>query len=116
MLKSQLAEKDAIISALGKLTGKDSTDVDKYVKMAKGLVDENTNIDQALQQVLDFMKVEPKEPSVPKGQPLNEPNKTPSEENPFKTGDFTKQGALIRDDRNKAREMYYAVHGKAPAW
>lgn len=116
VLKSQLAEKDAIISALSKLTGKDSTDVDKYVRMAKGLVDENTSIDQALQQVLDFTKVEPKEPSVPKGQPLNEPNKTPSEENPFKTGDFTKQGALIRDDRNKAREMYYAVHGKAPAW
>lgn len=116
MLKSQLAEKDAIISALSKLTGKDSGDVDKYVKMAKGLVDENTSIDQALQQVLDFVKIETKEPSIPKGQPLNEPNQTSIEENPFKTGDFTKQGALIRDDRTKAREMYFAVHGKAPNW
>lgn len=116
MLKSQLAEKDAIISALSKLTGKNSNDVDKYVKMAKGLVDDNTSIDQALQQVLDFVKIENKEPSIPKGQPLNEPNQTSTEENPFKTGNFTKQGALIRDDRTKAREMYFAVHGKAPNW
>lgn len=115
LLKSQLAEKDAIISALSKLTGKDSTDVNKYVKMAKGLVDEETNIDSALQLVFDTMKVQPKEQSVPKGVPLNEPTKT-QEENPFKSGDFTKQGALIRNDRAKAREMYYAVHGKAPNW
>ena len=115
MLKSQLAEKDAIISALSKLTGKDSTDVDKYVKMAKGLVDENTNIDQALQQVLDFMKVDSKETQIPKGKPLNEPNRV-KEENPFETGNMTKQGALIREDRVKARELYFAVYGKHPTW
>ena len=54
-LKSQLAEKDAVILALSKLTGKNSTDVDKYVRMAKGLVDENTTIESALEQVLGFM-------------------------------------------------------------
>lgn len=116
MLKLQLSEKDAIISALSKLTGKNSTDVDKYVKMAKGLVDDNTNIDQALQQVLDFMKVDSKENQIPKGKPLTEPNQIKKEENPFETGNLTKQGALIRDDREKARELYFAVHGKHPSW
>lgn len=117
-LKSQLTEKDAVISALSKLTGKDANDVDKYVKMARGLVDENTTIDQALDQVLTFMK--PKEQvqnPVPQGKPLNEPAsvKTPVK-NPFETGNITEQGKLISTDRAKAREMYYAVHGKAPNW
>ena len=113
-LKGQIAEKDAIISALSQLTGKNSNDVDKYVKMAKGLVDENTNIEQALAQVLSFTKVEEK--TVPKGKPLNEPSTPQIEDNPFKTGNLTEQGKMIKSDREKAREMYMAVYGKAPSW
>lgn len=112
-LKNELTEKDAIIAALSKLTGKNSVDVSKYVKMAKGLVDENTNIEQALEQVLSFMKVEK---TNPVGQPLNNPSTAQNEINPFQTGNLTKQGELIKTDREKARAMYMAVHGKAPSW
>lgn len=116
-LKSQIAEKDAIIATLSKLTGKTSADVSKYVKMAKGLVDENTTIDQALEQVLSFMKIEePKTNPVPAGKPLSNPAPVVTDENPFKTGNMTKQGELIKTDREKARALYMAVHGVGPAW
>lgn len=116
-LKSQIAEKDAIIVTLSKLTGKTSADVSKYVKMAKGLVDENTTIDQALEQVLSFMKIEePKTNPVPAGKPLSNPAPVVTDENPFKTGNMTKQGELIKTDREKARALYMAVHGVGPAW
>lgn len=114
-LKSQIAEKDAIISALSKLTGKNSSDVDKYVRMAKGLVDENTNIDQALEQVLDFLKV-PEQKPIPSGKPLNESNTTQTNENPFSSGNLTKQGEMIKSDREKAREMYFKAKGVYPSW
>ena len=114
-LKSQIAEKDAIISALSKLTGKNSSDVDKYVRMAKGLVDENTSIDQALEQVLDFLKV-PEQKPIPSGKPLNESNSAPTVENPFSSGNLTKQGELIKSDREKAREMYFKAKGVYPSW
>lgn len=114
-LKSQIAEKDAIISALSKLTGKNSSDVDKYVRMAKGLVDENTSIDQALEQVLDFLKV-PEQKPIPSGKPLNESNSAPTVENPFSSGNLTKQGEMIKSDREKAREMYFKAKGVYPSW
>ena len=115
LLKSQIAEKDAIISALSQMTGKSTADVDKYVRMAKGLVDENTTIEQALAQVLSFTKPEEKK-TIPTGKPLNEPSTTQVEDNPFKTGNLTEQGKLIQSDREKAREMYFAVYGKHPSW
>ena len=114
-LKSQIAEKDAVISALSKLTGKNSSDVDKYVRMAKGLVDENTSIDQALEQVLDFLKV-PEQKPIPSGKPLNESNSAPTVENPFSNGNLTKQGEMIKSDREKAREMYFKAKGVYPSW
>lgn len=114
-LKSQIAEKDAIILALSQMTGKSTADVDKYVRMAKGLVDENTTIEQALAQVLSFTKAEEKK-TIPIGKPLNEPTATQTVENPFKTGNLTEQGKLIQSDREKAREMYFSVYGKHPSW
>jgi chromosome segregation ATPase len=114
-LKSQIAEKDAIIVALSKLTGKNSTDVDKYVRMAKGLVDENTTIESALEQVLSYMKKDEK-PSMPSSKPLTESSSDKKDENPFETGNLTKQGDLIKSDREKARAMYMAIHGRAPSW
>lgn len=113
-LKAKVSEKDALISALTKLTGKSADDVGKFVRMAKGLVDENTTIEQALEQVLEFAKVE--KSSVPQGKPLNEQGSTPKEDNPFKTGNLTEQGKLIKTDREKARSLYMAVNGKAPNW
>lgn len=114
-LESTVAEKDAIIAALVKLSGKTTDDVSKYVKMAKGLVDENTSIEQALEQVLEFTKTEPKSNSVPIGKPLID-SVAKTEDNPFKTGNLTKQAELIKTDREKARSMYFAVNGKAPSW
>lgn len=115
-LKSEIAEKDAIIVALSKLTGKNPTDVDKYVRMAKGLVDENTTIEQALEQVLGFMKKNDEKPATPSSKPLTEPSTDKKEDNPFETGNLTKQGELIKSDREKARALYMAVNGKAPSW
>ena len=89
LLKNEIAEKDAVIVALSKLTGKKSDDVNKYVRMAKGLVDEDTTIEQALEQVLSFMKVEePKANPVPTGKPLNNPSSIANDENPlpYETG------------------------------
>lgn len=114
-LKAQIAEKDAVISALSRVTGKNSDDVGMYVRMAKGLVDDNTTIDQAIEKVLTLAKGEEKK-QVPTGKPLSEPNNSPAESNPFKDGNLTKQGELIKSDRVKAREMYFAVYGKAPSW
>jgi predicted nuclease with TOPRIM domain len=113
-LKNEIAEKDAIISALSQMTGKTSADVIKYIKMAKGLVDENTTIEQALSQVFTYTKAEKK--TVPTSKPLNEPSVAKTEANPFKTDNLTEQGKLIKSDREKAREMYFAVYGKAPSW
>lgn len=112
-LKSEIAEKNAIISALSQITGKKPDDVNKYVKMAKGLVDENTTIEQALEQVFTFTKHEVKTPTA---RPLNESTTAKVDKNPFKDGNLTEQGKLIQSDREKAREMYFAVYGKHPSW
>lgn len=115
-LTNQLNEANAIISALSKLTGKNSSDVDTYVKMAKGLVDENTSMDVALEKVLSLAKTQDAKPSVPSSLPLQESNQTKVEENPFQSDNLTAQGKLIASDREKARAMYMAVHGRAPSW
>ena len=115
-LTNQLNEANAIISALSKLTGKNSSDVDTYVKMAKGLVDENTSMDVALEKVLSLAKTQDAKPSVPSSLPLQESNQTKVEENPFQSDNLTAQGKLIANDREKARAMYMAVHGRAPSW
>lgn len=115
-MKEAIAEKDAIISALSALTGKQTDDVSKYVKMAKGLVDENTSIDEALKQVLSFAKPEETKVDVPKGKPLNDTTSLATEQNPFKNGNLTEQGRLMSSDREKARELYQIAYGKSPSW
>ena len=115
-LKRQLDESNAIILALTKFTGKESTDVDKMVRMARGLVDSETTMEQALNQVIEMMGGKDKN-TKPKGNPLNEPT-SKIEENPFSKENFnlTKQGELMKSDRQKAREMYTKATGKAPSW
>ena len=119
-LRSQLAEKDMIISALSKSSGKSVEDVSKFVKMARGLVDDETTIDQALEQVFAMAnsKVETK-PTVPVSKPLNEPTTSePVQSNPFdpKNGNMTEAGKLMQYDINKARTLYAQAYGKAPNW
>ena len=107
-LQQANAEKDAIISALTKLSGKTSDDVIKLVKMAKGLVSDEVTIDQAIDEVMELSNSAkaPKPPIV--SQPINQGSEGSMEINPFKEGkDFslTEQGKLFKQDPNKARML-----------
>lgn len=115
-LKSALAEKDAIIAAITKSTGKNAEDVVKYVKMAKGLVDENTTMEQALDQVFALYGAKPEAPKIPQGTPPNEPSSQVLANNPFKTGNLTEQGAIFKADPEKARALYKEATGKKAPW
>ena len=113
-LKVSVAEKDAIIAAITKSTGKKAEDVLKFVKMAKGLVDENTTMEQALEQVFAMSGTlkEPETKPTPQGTPPAENAGNAPEENPFKTGNYTKQGEIFKADPEKARRLYKEAKGK----
>ena len=116
-LKARNAELEATISALTKATGKKADDVSKIVKMAKGLVDENTTMEQALEQV--FAMSTSKEPEIkptPQGTPPVESSSKAPEENPFKTGNLTEQGKIYKADPEKARVLYKEATGKNAPW
>lgn len=109
-LQQSVAEKDAIISALTKLSGKTSDDVIKLVKMAKGLVSEEVTIDQAIDEVLEISKTKPNTPPTPPfvTPPLNHGSDGSAEPNPFEQGknfSLTEQGRLFKQDPNKARAL-----------
>jgi hypothetical protein len=115
-LESELSEKKAIIQTLSNLSGKNEGDVLKYVKMAKGLVDENTTMEQALTQVMEVFKTEIK-PTVPAGKPLQEPTQpTSPKDNVFMKNNLTEQARLISMDREEARNQYKLAYGKMPNW
>ena len=116
-LKARNAELEATISALTKATGKKADDVSKIVKMAKGLVDENTTMEQALEQV--FAMSTSKEPEIkptPQGTPPVESSSKAPEENPFKTRNLTEQGKIYKADPEKARVLYKEAMGKNAPW
>ena len=113
-LTAQVKEKDAIIAALTKISGKGIDDVSKLVRMARGLVSEDVTIEQALEDVLKFTKQEPH--TVPTGTPPPKVNNKDIENNPFKTGNITEQGKLVKDDVEKARQAFYIAYGKYPSW
>ena len=116
-LKARNAELEATISALTKATGKKAEDVSKIVRMAKGLVDENTTMEQALEQV--FAMSTSKEPEIkptPQGTPPVESSSKAPEENPFKTGNLTEQGKIYKADPEKARVLYKEATGKNAPW
>lgn len=111
--KARIAELEATISALTKATGKKAEDVSKIVKMAKGLVDENTTMEQALEQVFSLATTTAgTQKQTPQGTPpANTAPETP-ENNPFKTKNLTEQGKLFKADPEKARRMYKEATGK----
>ena len=115
-LNSQVKEKDAIIAALCKVSGKGIDDVSKFVKMAKGLVSEDVTIEQALEEVLNYAKIESPKVNHPVGTPPPQVNTSGEINNPFKTGNITEQGKLVKDDIEKAREAYFIAYGKHPSW
>lgn len=117
-LTQDLEEKDYVIKALIELTGKNEDDVEKIVKMAKGLKTDDNTIEEAIKEVMSMINVEkPAEPTVepelnpdmPKGQPIQQPSRVviDNQENPFKTGqiNLTKQGQLVRTNPELARKL-----------
>lgn len=120
-LSQDLEEKDYIIKALIELTGKNESDVDKIVKMAKGLKTEENTIEEAIKEVISMVNVKPitsatlvREPitvdkDMPIGQELEQPSTIAidTQDNPFKEGNInlTKQGQLLRTNPELARKL-----------
>ena len=117
-LEQNLEEKEYVIKALIELTGKNEEDVDKIVKMAKGLKTDDNTIEDAIKEVISMVNVEKPNtndngatnPNMPKGQEIQQPSTTVSintENNPFKAGsiNLTKQGELLRTNPELAKKL-----------
>lgn len=123
-LEQDLEEKEYVIKALIELTGKNEEDVDKIVKMAKGLKNEDNTIEDAIKEVIKMINpavANPAEsnPNMPKGQEIQQPSTTVSintENNPFKAGsiNLTKQGELLRTNPELARKLAAEAGVKLP--
>lgn len=113
-LKSELAEKDAIIVALTKLSGKETSEVTKLVKMAKGLVGDDYSIEQALDEVMKMAQVQPNNQQpvnkIPVSQPISAGTAPIATENPFKTGNLTEIGKMIKENPEQARQLAKSVN------
>lgn len=118
-LTQDLEEKDYVIKALIALSGKNEADVDKIVKMAKGLKTEDNTIEDAINEVISMVNVE-----KPQAQPANKEQHPPiptsieiqqpstsvvidTTENPFKAGqiNLTKQGKILRENPELAKKL-----------
>lgn len=109
-LKNDLVEKDYIIEALIAMSGKKEEDVEKIVKMAKGLKTDDNTVKDCIEEVLEMIKPKEVEQNIPKGQPLTQPSTMVTinaETNPFKaeTRNLTKQGELLRTNPELAKRL-----------
>lgn len=116
-LTQSVEEKDYIIKALVELTGKDENDVDKIVKMAKGLKTEENTIEDAIKEVISMINVDNKpaekvvvNSNMPTSQTIQQPSDKvviDTKENPFKAGqiNLTKQGELLRTNPELAKRL-----------
>lgn len=111
-LKAELIESKAIITALSKLSNKPNEEVIKLVKMAKGLVSDDVTIEQALDEVMKMIQVQPEKPQVPASTVITKTPDTSPEPvvNPFKENNMTEMGKMIKDNPEKARELAKAVN------
>lgn len=126
-LSQDLEEKEYTIKALIAMTGKKEEDVEKIVKMAKGLKTDSNTIEDAISDVLGMINVtptttEPDTPSnvnVPTGQPIQQPSttvKVDTQANPFKAGqiNLTEQGKLLRTNPELAKKLAQEAGVKLP--
>jgi hypothetical protein len=119
-LTQDLEEKDYVVKALIELTGKNEEDVDKIVKMAKGLKTADNTIEDAIKEVISMVNpvvesIKPAKtvipnPNMPTGQEIQQPSTTinvDTTENPFKAGsiNLTKQGQLLRTNPELAKKL-----------
>lgn len=114
-LSQDLEEKDYIVKALFELTGKKEEDVEKIVKMAKGLKTDENTIEDAIKEVISMVNPvsEPQNqqqnPNMPVGNQLQQPSTVviDVQENPFKAGtiNLTKQGKLLKENPELAKKL-----------
>jgi len=116
-LSAEIDEKDFTIAALTVMSGKSSADVTKVVKMARGLREEGTPIEDVIKEVVGMITPAPATTgtatatppaNMPKGTQIVQPDKPLAVEvNPFKkeTVNLTEQGRLVRTDPEKARRL-----------
>ena len=116
-----IEDKDYYIAVLSAMSGIDTTKIEMIVRMARGLKDENTTIEDAIQAVMQMTNIvggQEQTPStgqkvgMPHGINLIQPETPPTPElNPFKTGpngeppNLTEQGRLYKEDPEKARRF-----------
>lgn len=116
-LLQDLEEKDYTIKALIQLTGKKESDVEKIVKMARGLKTDENSIDDAIKEVISMINIKEETPAVQQTVNPNMPTSTaiqqPStvtidvQDNPFKPGqiNLTKQGELMKTNPELAKRL-----------
>lgn len=125
-LTQEIEEKDYVIKALTEMTGKNEEDVEKIVKMAKGLKTDENTIEEAIKEVMGMIKTEPTTPAttinnvdIPKGQEIQQPSTTiqvSTEDNPFKVGsiNLTKQSELMKNNPELAKKLASEAGVKLP--
>lgn len=115
-LTQEIEEKDYTIKALIELTGKNENDVEKIVKMAKGLKNDDNTIEDAIKEVISMINVNKPQTTIqinsniPTSQEITQPSEKvviSTKDNPFKVGhiNMTRQGELIRTNPALAKKL-----------